>query len=136
MFDDVCKKCHDQNSKEFQLGSEIKANIINAQKTIDKTEELIKEAEETGIYMEDEKSLLEDAKTNLIQLLPAQHTLSLAVVRDYTNKIDSASNDITNKIDEIKDELRVRKLAVILVWIIVLFIVLLITLKIRRLSAK
>ncbi|MBI2447557.1 MAG: cytochrome c3 family protein [Candidatus Omnitrophica bacterium] len=136
MFDDVCKKCHDQNSKEFQLGSEIKANIINAHKTIDKTEELIKEAEETGIYMEDEKALLEDAKTNLIQLLPAQHTLSLAVVRDYTSKIDSASTDIKNKIDEIKDELRVRKLAVILVWIIVLFIVLLITLKIRRLSAK
>ena len=58
------------------------------------------------------------------------------MVKDYTGKIDSASRDIKNKIDEIKDELRVRKLAVILVWLVVLFIVLLIVVKIRRLSAK
>ncbi len=134
MFDNVCKDCHGEDSKEFKLGQDIKAIITDAHKTIEGTELLIKETEEAGIYMEAEKSLLEDAKTNLIQLLPAQHTLSLAVVKDYTGKIDSASRDIKNKIDEIKDELRVRKLAVILVWLVVLFIVLLIVVKIRRLK--
>jgi hypothetical protein len=131
-FDTACVNCHTPDSKGFKAGQNIRNLMQSAWDDLKKTERMLHEAEENGMYVEEENATLEEARTNLIQVVPVQHTLSIGMVEDYTEKASSISGGIREKIGQGFEDRRKRKLGVFLVWAIILSFVLIFYEKFRR----
>ncbi|MFQ6082690.1 MAG: hypothetical protein ACE5WD_04950 [Candidatus Aminicenantia bacterium] len=136
MFDTMCVKCHEEDSEAYQQGQKIKALIIEASEAKDQAIKKIEEAENKGIEAGEEQSQLEKIKTNIIQVIPIQHTLSVEKVEEYMKAAESIAKEVLFSIDEKFASRRKRKVALLIFWIVLLLIISIFYLKKREVDKR
>lgn len=124
MFDTICIKCHEEGTWAYEHGQKIKAILVEAEGRVADVLKDMERAEVRGIDIDTEKGILEEAKTNLIQALPVQHTLSVIEVERYTTKAKSVAQEVDSRIQAIFSSQRRRRWALGGVWVFILFTVL------------
>jgi hypothetical protein len=134
LFDTSCGKnrCHEKNSDEFKLGQEIKALIIKANKALDNTRQVVQNAENRAVYTIQYEFTIDEAYTNIQQVLSHTHTLNKPEIEEYVGKIIVASDSVKRDIEEHFNSLRIRKVGLGIVWLFVLATVAALYLRKRR----
>jgi preprotein translocase subunit SecG len=132
MFNTICLECHEKDSEAFQTGQIIKKLILETTNVRKEAIKKLEEARKKGIEVEEEQSQLEKVKTNIIQVIPIQHTLSLEKVEEYMKTAKSIASDVISSIDEKFNVLKRRRLALIIFWIVLLIIITIFYLKKRQ----
>ncbi len=132
MFDQVCSNCHDPNSGAYKRGQQIKTLILEAKEQIDKAKELIAKAKVKGQDVSGYENQLEQAYTDMLQVLPVTHTLNLSEIEKITNNARSVAGEITSSVNKYFKSLRMRKVGLGIVWIFILFVSIILYLKVKR----
>jgi hypothetical protein len=132
MLDTVCTRCHDESSGAFKRGQQIKALLVESQVEIDGAESLIDKAKLKGVDVTEDEVGLERAKSNLLEAIPPIHALNISLVEENTVQAKSIASDIKLRIHEILESFRLRKLALGLVWLFILFTVTVLYIKKKR----
>jgi hypothetical protein len=76
-----CGSCHAPDSAIGQTVSDLHLSLTDASATLDEASAAVERAAALGRIVEEERSLLADARTHLITARAAQHTVDLEVVR-------------------------------------------------------
>jgi len=121
MLDTVCTRCHDESSGAYKRGQQIKTLLVETQVEIDGAEALIDKAKLKGVDVTEDEVGLERAKSNLLEAIPTIHALNISLVEENTVQAKSISSDIKLRIHEILESFRLRKLALGVVWLFILF---------------
>jgi hypothetical protein len=132
ILDSVCTRCHEESSGAFKRGQQIKTLLVETQEEIDGAEALIGKAKLKGVDVSEDELGLERAKSNLLEAVPTIHALNISLVEENTVQAKSIASDIKLRIHEILESFRLRKLALGIVWLFILFTVTVLYLKKKR----
>ena len=132
MFDQVCSNCHDPNSGAYKRGQQIKTLILEAKEQIDKAKELIAKAKAKGQDVSGYENQLEQAYTDMLQVLPVTHTLAITDVETITNSARTVAGEVSSSIHNYLESLRMRKVGLGIVWLFIFFVVVILYLKVKR----
>jgi len=132
LFDQVCSNCHDPNSGAYKRGQQIKTLILEAKEQIDKAKELIAKAKAKGQDVSGYENQLEQANTDMLQVLPVTHTLAISDVETITNSTRTVAGEIASSVHNYLESLRMRKVGLGIVWLFVFFVVVILYLKVKR----
>jgi hypothetical protein len=132
LFDQVCSNCHDPNSGAYKRGQQIKTLILEAKEQIDKAKELIAKAKAKGQDISGYENQLEQANTDMLQVLPVTHTLAISDVETITNSTRTVAGEIASSVHNYLESLRMRKVGLGIVWLFVFFVVVILYLKVKR----
>ncbi|MBI4831978.1 MAG: cytochrome c3 family protein [Candidatus Lindowbacteria bacterium] len=116
-----CGSCHDPSSSEYQAGQQIKSLLEDATKQVSLMEKELADIEHSGRNLDDLKTLTEEARTNLTEVLPITHTLAIERIKEKTDLVIANAAKLVQNTSEFKAELKARKrnLAIILAVIFV-----------------
>ena len=132
MFDNTCSRCHDPSSGAYKIGQQIKALVLEADDQIDKARELIKKAKTQGQDVSEYQTQLEQANTDMLQVVPVTHTLILSEVEPITSSARTVAGEITSSVHNYLESLRMRKVGLGIVWLFIFFVVVVLYLKVKR----
>ncbi len=132
MFDEVCVQCHDKDSKGFEVGQRLKKLMIDTDREIEQTRKLIEEAAVDGVYTQDYEFMLDEGKTNLVQVVPVLHTLSISEVETIINKANDSTHTIQKDLKDYYQSLEVRKFGLAIFWVFIIASVIFIGLRVHR----
>lgn len=132
MFDQVCSNCHDPNSGAYKRGQQIKAMILEANEQIDKAKELIEKARLKGLDVSQYEPELEQANTDMLQVLPVTHHLILSEVETITSSARTVAGQIAASAHNYLESLRMRKVGLGIVWLFIFFVVITLYIKVKR----
>lgn len=104
-----CGSCHEENSDAYQTGQEIRKRLVKARENVEFMQKELSSLENTGRNLNDLQELEEDAKTNLTEVLPIVHTLSIGKIEDKTKEVEAKTESFTKKATAFEKELRTRK---------------------------
>jgi len=94
----------------------------------------VKQASIEGIFVEEEMSTLEEAKTHIISMAPTQHTLSLGQIKELYGRFEKAAQEISASIYKKRQNLKWRKIALIPLWIFILIMAVTLHAKYKKLK--
>lgn len=132
MFDRTCLKCHDTGSGAYKRGQQIKAMILEAEEQIDKAKELIVKANSKGQDVSGYENQLEQANTDMVQVLPVTHTLNISEVEKITSNARTVAGEISSSVNKYFKSLRMRKVGLGIVWLFIFFVSIILYLKVKR----
>jgi hypothetical protein len=132
MFDNTCSRCHDASSGAYKTGQQIKALILEADDQIEKARELLKKAKAQGQDISGYETQLEQANTDMLQVVPVTHTLLLSEVEPITSSARTVAGEITSSVHNYLESLRMRKVGLGIVWFFIFFVVVVLYLKVKR----
>ena len=132
MLGPVCLNCHSEGSGGYKRGQQIKTLIVEVQEEIEEAERIVAEAKLKGVDVTEDEVALERAKSGLLQAIPAIHALNLALVEENSVPAKSLASDIKLRIHEIFESFRLRKVALGIVWLFILFTVTVLYMKKKR----
>ncbi len=118
-YDEVCVRCHTTDSAAFQRGQEIKRLFTEATEMSKETESTIRQASIEGLFVEEETALLEHIHSSLLEMAPAQHSLSRKQIADFHQTILKTGSEAQTRIEKKRRSLWWRKIALIPVWIFI-----------------
>jgi hypothetical protein len=136
LYQKSCLQCHDAQSTAFQQGHRLQEMFHESSQAFETARSEVKDASIHGIFVEEESSLLEEARSGMIEMAPAQHTLSLASISELESKVISLAEKVKGEIQRKRQNLKWRKLALIPLWIFVLVMVLALRAKYHELKGK
>lgn len=119
----VCQDCHDSDSDAAEIGRKLLALQVAASHEIERAGELIDQAEQIPLDVEDYRARLELAKTHINEAYPAMHSLDLDQVSPYAVSARSEAEDIQKEIYEKLSDIRIRRLGLVLFWFYILLTV-------------
>jgi predicted CXXCH cytochrome family protein len=126
MFDKVCLSCHDKTSGAYQRGQKIKSLIVEVETMIETAKKSIAQAKLRGIEVSSDENLLEGATSEMVQVVPITHTLILSDIETHTQRAKSIAGDIDLRIRNIFESLRLRKVALAIIWLFIFLVVIVI----------
>lgn len=132
MFDRVCSNCHDPGSGAYRRGQQIKAMILEANEQIDKAKKLMVRARLKGLDVSQYEPELEQANTDMLQVLPVTHHLILSEVETITNSARTMAGEIAASTHNYLESLRLRKVGLGIVWLFIFFVVVILYVKVKR----
>ena len=109
----LCAECHGEGSDQAVLGHKIYALIESAIEAA--AEQLVHQADQAALEVEDPLSRVEEAKTYLTEALPAVHTVSLESVEQLTRRAQSIAEEVEHELYSRLDR-RVAKVGLVLFW--------------------
>ena len=127
-LDTVCSVCHGADSNEAKLGRTMLADYRGADKELERAAAIIAKADAVPVRTEDYQARLEEGRTLLREALPAAHSVDAALVKTFTSRAQSVGHEIQAEIQHKLDDLRWRKIGLLLFW----FYVVLTLLVLRR----
>ncbi|HZI93529.1 MAG TPA: hypothetical protein VFE84_04760, partial [Patescibacteria group bacterium] len=116
MLDTVCSTCHEASSPPVMLGHQMKTLYTGARDEIDKAGRLMEQAAAVPLYMEDYQARLEEARTSLVEVLPAMHALDLARVDRLTHRARSIGSEIESEVHGKLEARKWRRLGLGVFW--------------------
>jgi len=119
----VCATCHAADGPETDLGGKMQALYTGAREEISRASGLVTQAAQVPLDVEDYEARLEEAKTYLMEALPATHSLSLDEVERFTVRARSIGEEVAAEIHEKFSNLRMRRLGLAVFWFYVLLTV-------------
>lgn len=136
LYDTSCIKCHDARTPAFAQGQQIRKMFETAKMELTSAEAMAKQAAIEGIYVDEEISSLEAAKTDLIAMAPLQHTLNIAKLSELSEKITDITRRSTQNIQKKRQDLRWRKLALVPIWIFILIMTIALNTRYKQLKSQ
>jgi hypothetical protein len=120
---EVCMECHESGSPASEAGRKLLALQSAASHEIERAGELIEEAEQIPLAVEDYRARLELAKTHLMEASPVMHSLEVEQVTPLTLSARSGAEDIQKEIYDKLTNIRMRRLGLVLFWFYILLTV-------------
>ncbi len=119
LYGQACLQCHDQGSSAFHRGQEIAGMIKESELSLDSAGNIVKQAAIEGIFVDEETASLEEVKTNVIEMAPAQHSLLAAKISELNSKVLKVTEEVEKGVSQKRQGLKIRKLALIPLWIFI-----------------
>jgi hypothetical protein len=129
-----CGACHDDDSVGYTTAQEIKGMLETAEGQLEEMETELTELEHSGRNLSDLQNLTETARTNLTEVLPITHTLSVDRIREKTDSVAESAEKHFEIADMFKAELANRKLILTAILAIIVLNIIFIWLKRRSLE--
>ncbi len=123
LYGKACLQCHDQESKAFRAGQEIARMIKESERSLDSAQDRVKQAAIEGIFVDEETAALEEVKTHVIEMAPAQHSLLAAKISELNSKVLKVTEEVEEGVSQKRQGLKIRKLALIPLWIFIFVMV-------------
>jgi hypothetical protein len=120
LLDTVCLKCHDAKSTAVNLATRMKALHTGASEELERARRTVQRASEVPIYVEDYRARLEEARTSLIESLPAMHSLDLARVEQLTHRARSLGAEVESEVGGKLGEMKWRRVGLGVFWLYLL----------------
>ncbi len=116
-----CGYCHEEDSVGYETSQQIKHLLETAERQLELMENELADIEHSGRNLSDLLTLTEEARTNLTEVLPIAHTLSIERIKQKTDNVAKNAEEHFEKVGEFKAELGARKrnLAIVLVVILI-----------------
>ncbi|MCO6435936.1 MAG: hypothetical protein J5J06_02485 [Phycisphaerae bacterium] len=117
-----CLYCHDDVDEDADLAKmfTLLDEISAAERQYVRTGYRLDEVERGVLLVDRQRFLFSDAKTQLIELAPTQHTLDSKLVTDKVAELNETCNQVEADLDKLERDLRLRHLALIPIWIFAL----------------
>lgn len=112
-----CSDCHDPSDDAMKKRDAIFSVIRTAEKNYQETEKKLHEFTRLGYQTEDEQFLLEDAKTSMLQLPPAQHRLNTEEVKKVASKGQDVLLTINNQLEQKHKLEKLKRFALVPIWL-------------------
>lgn len=112
----VCSNCHGEGSPQLAVGERLAVLFQRAEEETEKAREMILEAAQIPIHVEDYEARLQVARTYLVEAGPAAHAVSVEVVEGFTRPARSIGEEIQAEIQGELSEQRVRRVGLIVFW--------------------
>ena len=135
LYFETCGNCH-KESAAVALGEKLYQLLNASENDMREASALVKRSAIEGIFVEEEMGALEETKTNEIAMAPLQHTLSLKRITELYGKLTESVNYIKTSVKGKRQALKWRKLALIPVWVFVIFMAIALWTKYKRLKEK
>ncbi|MBI2094731.1 MAG: cytochrome c3 family protein [Candidatus Omnitrophica bacterium] len=119
LYQEACIRCHASGTPAFQQGQKIAAAIRDADAKLEETGALVRQASIEGFFVEPEMAQLEELKTNVLEMAPIQHTLSIDKLEALHGKVAKISEGVRQSVGSKRESLRRRKAALALIWIFI-----------------
>lgn len=129
-----CGSCHDEDSVGYTTGQQIKTMLETATGQLEKMEAALEELENSGRNLSDLQSLTEAARTNLTEVLPITHTLSVERIKEKTDSVAENSEKHVEIVEAFKAELVNRKMVLGAVLVVIIINIIFFYLKRRSLD--
>lgn len=136
LYNTACLNCHGEEDEAFQRGQGIKRMIDSSSQTLAAAEQAVRQAAIEGIFVDEETAMLEEAKTNVIEMAPTQHSLSVEKISGLSADVAGVTKEIQEGIQKKRRDLQWRKIALIPLWIFVLFMVTVLYVRYNQLKGK
>jgi hypothetical protein len=136
LFDQTCNKCHAEDSGAYRRGQKIKALLVEARGALSDAEELLRQARRMGLEVDGLEQILSDARAEIIRAIPVTHAVSVEAVERLTRAAASTADDVKLEIHEKLEEINLRKYVLFVVWIFVGGMLLMLSLKRRRIRKR
>ena len=115
-----CVQCHKEGEAPLNEGLQLLTMLDGAEKKYQTAEGLVKRASNEGIFVEPEQALLENIKSNVVEMAPLQHTLNKTIIGDKYDNVASAASQIESSLQKKRKDLTWRKVALIPLWIFII----------------
>ena len=122
-YETMCSQCHQQGDAGMRQGEKMLSMLSQSEKSVEEAAILVKQAEIEGLFVEEETAGLEEAKTKAISMKPLQHTLSVEKISELNEDVNSGIGRIKNNIQDKREDLARRKIALVFVWIFIFLMV-------------
>jgi hypothetical protein len=119
----VCQECHEGDSEPAEIGRKLLALQDATSHEVERAGELIDDAEQVPLDVEDYRARLEMAKTHLNEIYPAMHSLEIEKVSTFSVSARSEAEDIQKEIYDKLSDIRIRRLGLVLFWFYILLTV-------------
>lgn len=135
-YDEICIKCHTEKDQKYtKFSNHLKRLIKQTQQKLNTAEKLLKKGVSTGIYVDKEMILSQEAKTHLTEFAVIQHSLSIYDIDEILRQTGSNAQHITENIDDKFVVLKDRKIYLGVVTLFLLFFLLIVYMKFNRLKS-
>lgn len=135
LIPNICLKCHNKNSSAVLSGKEIKGIITSTESKLENAKKQIEKYQHIILETEDIMGRIDETKTNLLQIAVVQHSLNKREVEKKAVAVEAVADDALLFFKDYAQRLKVRKVAVVIIWLIVFWNIFLVYLK-RRKSIK
>ena len=136
LYNTACLNCHSEGDESFKRGQKIKEMIDSSSHALSQAGALVRQAAMEGVFVDEETASLEEAKTNVLEMAPRQHSLSVEKISELHDKAVSITDGIRNGIRQKREYLRWRKIALIPLWIFIFLMVVVLRIKYNQLKGK
>ena len=123
MLDTVCLGCHDPGSAPLELARQMKTLFVAASDQISEARVLVDQAATIPLYVEDHRARLEEARTALVESLPAMHSLDLGRVEQITSTARSIGDEVESEVNGRLEGRAWRRVGLLLFWFYLLLTV-------------
>lgn len=121
-FDKKCSRCHDKNSGEFRRAQQIRVQIESVQQDIQDVYAYLHQAQRRGIYIDDYLEQLSEARTRLVEAIPASHSLRLEDVEQFTSEARGVAADVRIAVEGKLGERNFWRYLILGVWIFIIIL--------------
>jgi len=136
LYNTACLNCHSEGDEAFKRGQKIKEMIDSSNRALSDARELVKQAAMEGIFVDEETAALEEARTNVLEMAPRQHSLSVEIITELYDKATALTEDIQDGIRAKRQSLKWRKIGLVPLWIFIFFMVVVLRAKYDQLKGK
>lgn len=136
LYNTACLDCHSEGDEAFARGRKIKEMIDSSRRALSAAGELVREAAREGIFVDEEATFLEEARTNVLEMAPRQHSLSVEIISELYDKATALTQGIQDGIRKKRQSLRWRHIILVPLWIFIFFMVVVLRLKYKQLKGK
>lgn len=119
IYKEKCVQCHESDSGALKQGMGLLSMLEGAEKKYEEMKGLVQQASIDGIFIEPEEAKLQRIRSSVIEMAPAQHTLSTTVVEQEYNNVVTLAEEISSSIQKKRKALIWRKIGLIPLWIFI-----------------
>lgn len=123
LFDTACPVCHARDSAAFLEGQKLKTLLTQTNESLATALDELNAFEEFSPTIIRYRPHLQEARANFMEALPVQHSLSMERVEDLARKARTIGEDVRASVHGVREEIRLRYIALAVAWVLVLFAV-------------
>ena len=133
---EVCGQCHAADSPPARIAEKVTTLYTRAEEELNRARGLVDRAARVPLYVEDYRSRLEEGHTSLLESLPVIHALDVGRVERFTSRARGLGNEVESEVSGKLDELKWRRVGLLVFWFYLLITVALLVRLRRRAPAS
>ncbi|MCP2597689.1 cytochrome c3 family protein, partial [Candidatus Aminicenantes bacterium AC-335-G13] len=132
----VCIKCHEVDSKPYNIAKLLKQKLNNYLNRIDLAETLLDKAQKSGVEVSEPRFKLREVNTILIQVRDLIHGLNIKEIEEKLKNGNKLLDEIIEAGNSALKEVKFRRKGLIITLIFIFILAIALLLKIRQISKK
>ncbi len=133
---DVCLQCHNENSRSYEEGSNLREKFMALDAQLEKVSFKIEKIAQQGIEISEARFLSQQAQSEFLEARNLIHSLSLAEIEKKIKESQAIIEKLSTLITEAEREARLRKTGLIVATLFLFLLALALWLKARQLRRK